>query len=172
MRIGELADRAGVSTRALRYYEQQGLLVSRRSSNGYRRYEESDLRLVQEIRSLLSAGFTLEDARPFVNCLRAGNEAGASCPESRAVYRRKLAEIDAEIRTLIRRRTEVADQLARACPGCALFPEETNDHADRGELRRAGTARRQAGTGRVLGRLVPPVQDDRADPGGDRGGVR
>ncbi|GAA1817827.1 MerR family transcriptional regulator [Actinomadura chokoriensis] len=164
MRIGELAARAGVSTRTLRYYEQQGLLPARRASNGYRQYEESDLRLVSEIRSLLAAGFTLDDARPFVDCLRAGHADGASCPESVAVYRRKLAEIDAEIRTLIRLRADVADQLARACPGCALSTEATNDRSDQRELRRAGAARRQAGTGRILGGLVPALQDDRADP--------
>ncbi|GII63708.1 MerR family transcriptional regulator [Sphaerisporangium krabiense] len=120
MRIGELARRAGVSTRALRYYEQQGLLSARRSSNGYREYDEADLKLVAEIRSLLTVGFTLEDARPFVNCLRAGNESGNACPESVEVYRRKLAEIDEQIRTLFGRRAEVAAQLAEACPGCAL----------------------------------------------------
>ena len=162
MRIGELADRTGVSTRALRYYEQQGLLPVRRTANGYRQYEESDLRLVSEIRSLLAAGFTLRDTRPFVDCLRAGHEAGGSCPESVAVYRRKLGEIDAEIRTLIRQRADVADQLARACPGCALYREEADDHAHHGELRRAGAPRRQAGTGRLLGRMVPALQDDRA----------
>ncbi|GAA4637621.1 hypothetical protein GCM10023196_092150 [Actinoallomurus vinaceus] len=172
MRIGELAERAGVSTRALRYYEQQGLLPARRAANGYREYDESDLRLVVEIRSLLTAGFTLEDARPFVDCLRSGQSTGASCPESVAVYRRKLAEIDAEIRDLIRRRIDVADQLARACPGCALFPEGTDDHADQREFRRARAPRRDADTGRLLGGVVPSVQDDRSDPGADRGGVR
>ncbi|MFD0856678.1 MerR family transcriptional regulator [Actinomadura adrarensis] len=130
MRIGELAERAGVSTRALRYYEQQGLLVARRSSNGYRQYDESDLRLVQEIRSLLDSGFTLADARPFVDCLRAGHAKGGSCPESVAVYRRKLHEIDAEIRTLIRRRADLADQLAHACPGCALTSQDADAHSD------------------------------------------
>ncbi|MDH2429218.1 MerR family transcriptional regulator [Sphaerisporangium sp. TRM90804] len=120
MRIGELARRAGVSTRALRYYEQQGLLASRRTSNGYREYDEFDVKLVAEIRSLLTVGFTLEDARPFVDCLRAGNHAGNACPESVEVYRRKLAEIDDGIRTLLLRRAEVAAQLAGACPGCAL----------------------------------------------------
>jgi DNA-binding transcriptional MerR regulator len=164
MRIGELAERAGVSTRALRYYEQQGLLAARRSSNGYRQYDESDVRLVQEIRSLLHSGFTLEDARPFVNCLRAGHEKGGSCPESVAVYRRKLAEVDAEIRTLINRRAELADQLAQACPGCALVPEDPDAHTDRRDLRRPGAPGRQAGTGRLLGGLVPSLQDDRADP--------
>ncbi|MET8047243.1 MULTISPECIES: MerR family transcriptional regulator [unclassified Streptosporangium] len=120
MRIGELARRAGVSTRALRYYEQQGLITARRSANGYREYGETDLRLVSEIRSLLAVGFTLEDARPFVACLRAGHALGGSCPESVAVYQRKLAEIDDEIRTLLTRRAEVAAQLTTACPGCVL----------------------------------------------------
>jgi DNA-binding transcriptional MerR regulator len=163
VRIGELAQRAGVSTRALRYYEQQGLIPARRTANGYRHYDEPDLKLVTEIRTLLAAGFTLEDARPFVDCLRAGHEMGGSCPESVAVYRRKLAEIDAEIRALIRRRTEVAEQFAHACPGCVLSPEERHDHADHRELRRAGPPQRQAGTGRLLGGVVPAVQDDRAD---------
>ncbi|MBO2450495.1 MerR family transcriptional regulator [Actinomadura barringtoniae] len=112
MKIGELAGRAGVSTRALRYYEQQGLLPARRGANGYREYEESDLKLVAEIRTLVSSGFTLEDARPFVECLRAGNETGNACPDSLAVSRRKLAEIDAEIRTLLKRRAEILSQLS------------------------------------------------------------
>ncbi|MEV7008326.1 MerR family transcriptional regulator [Streptosporangium sp. NPDC051022] len=124
MRIGELARRTGVSTRALRYYEQQGLIVARRASNGYREYSEADLRLVAEIRTLMTVGFTLEDARPFVACLRAGHDSGASCPESVAVYRRKLAEIDDEIRALLVRRAEVAGQLSAACPGCVFTKQE------------------------------------------------
>ena len=115
MRIGEFAVRAGVSPRALRYYEEQGLLPARREPNGYREYRESDLRLVAEIRTLLAAGFTLEDTRPFVDCLRAGHDSGAVCPESVSVSRRRLAEIDAEIRALLRRRAEITGQLAQAC---------------------------------------------------------
>ncbi|GHE38857.1 MerR family transcriptional regulator [Streptosporangium violaceochromogenes] len=125
MRIGELARKAGVSTRALRYYEQQGLITARRAANGYREYGEADLRLVTEVKALLTVGFTVEDARPFVACLRAGHESGGLCPESIAVYRRKLAEIDDEIRTLLLRRTEVAGQLSAACRGCATKREKT-----------------------------------------------
>ncbi|MFB9834664.1 MerR family transcriptional regulator [Actinoallomurus acaciae] len=158
MRIGELAERAGVSARALRYYEQQGLISARRGTNGYRQYDESDVRLVAEIRSLLAVGFTLEDARPFVDCLRAGHEAGGSCPESVAVSRRKLAEIDAEIRALIRRRAEVAAQLTYTCPGCDLFPAEGDDAP-----RRAAAPRRQVTTGRLLGGVSPSAHDDQAD---------
>jgi DNA-binding transcriptional MerR regulator len=56
MKIGELADRAGVAPRMLRYYEQQGLLAARRSDNGYRDYDESDVGRAQRIRSLIRAG--------------------------------------------------------------------------------------------------------------------
>jgi thioredoxin 1 len=75
MRIGELASRAGTSARSVRYYEQQGLLLVRRRANGYRDYDEADLLLVREIRSLLVNGFDLDEIRPFVDCLHAGIEA-------------------------------------------------------------------------------------------------
>jgi DNA-binding transcriptional MerR regulator len=94
MRIGELAERVGTSTRALRHYESLGLLSARRTSNGYREYDDSDVRVVREIRTLVGIGFALEETRPFVECLRAGYESGDSCPASVAVYRRKIAEID------------------------------------------------------------------------------
>ncbi|MEU8249845.1 MerR family transcriptional regulator [Nonomuraea sp. NPDC048916] len=124
MRIGELARRTGASSRSLRYYEQHGLLTTRRGSNGYREYAEDDVRLVAEIRALLSVGFTLEDTRPFVDCLRAGHSTGGSCLESIAVYQRKLAQIDDELRVLLARRAEVAAQLAESCPGCFLKGEK------------------------------------------------
>jgi hypothetical protein len=49
------------------------------------------VRLVREIRSLQAVGFSLEDVRPFVECLLAGHESGDECPASVEVYRRKLA---------------------------------------------------------------------------------
>ncbi|SRR6266487_238031 len=128
MRIGELAARVGTSTRTLRYYEARGLLRARRSVNGYRDYDEEDLRVVREIRTLLDIGFGLDETRPFVDCLRAGNAAGDACPASLEVYRRKLAELDACIARLQAVRGQVSEQLATAermrqpAPRCALTP--------------------------------------------------
>jgi DNA-binding transcriptional MerR regulator len=114
MRIGELAERAGTSPRALRYYEQHGLIAARRTSNGYREYDETDLRLVREIRSLLDIGFNLEDTRPFVECLRSGRSSGAQCPGSVEVLGRKLADLDAYIERLQAVRRLIAEELSRA----------------------------------------------------------
>ncbi|MFJ3960171.1 MerR family transcriptional regulator [Streptomyces sp. NPDC090036] len=114
MRIGELAERAGTSTRTLRYYESRGLLPARRAGNGYRTYDEDDLRLLSQIRMLQDFGFELEETRPFVDCLRAGHPAGDSCPASLAVYRRKLAELDGLIGQLADVREQLGRQLADA----------------------------------------------------------
>ncbi|CAM5390491.1 MerR family transcriptional regulator [Streptomyces pilosus] len=114
MRIGELAARAGTTTRTLRYYESRGLLPARRTANGHRTYDESDLRLLRQIRTLQDFGFDLEETRPFVECLRAGHPEGDACPASLQVYRRKLDELDALIEELRTVRAEVGRQLARA----------------------------------------------------------
>lgn len=114
MRIGELAEQAGTSTRTLRYYEQHGLLSARRTTNGYRDYDQGDLRLVREIRSLLEIGFNLEETRPFVECLRSGNESGAQCPASIEVLARKLADLDDCIAQLVAVRARMSRELAQA----------------------------------------------------------
>ncbi|MEU5847473.1 MerR family transcriptional regulator [Saccharopolyspora shandongensis] len=134
MRIGELARRVGTTTRALRFYEAQGLLEARRTANGYREYGEEDARLVNEIRALQAVGFSLDDTRPFVECLRAGNESGDSCADSIDVYQRKLAEVDACLEQLNAVRTSLLRKLGTALarhPGtCGVAdrnPSEANE---------------------------------------------
>ncbi|MFF5016876.1 MerR family transcriptional regulator [Streptomyces sp. NPDC001165] len=114
MRIGELAARAGTTTRTLRYYEARGLLPARRDDKGHRTYDEADVRLLRQIRTLQDFGFDLEETRPFVECLRAGHPEGDSCPASLVVYRHKLDELDALIGQLTAVREQVAGQLRRA----------------------------------------------------------
>jgi DNA-binding transcriptional MerR regulator len=124
VRIGELGRRAGVSPRTLRHYEELGLLAARRRSNGYRDYDERDLQLVAEIRSLVDLGFALEETRPFVECLRAGHPTGASCEDSRAVQRQKLAEVDEWLERMHAVRRELVAQLGDPPTPRCCFSEE------------------------------------------------
>ncbi|GAB3979575.1 redox-sensitive transcriptional activator SoxR [Plantactinospora veratri] len=57
--IGELAERSGVPASALRFYERQGLIGSRRTSGNQRRYHRSTLRKVAFIRASQSVGIPL-----------------------------------------------------------------------------------------------------------------
>jgi len=67
VKIGELAERTGVSARMLRYYEQQHLLTSVRAANGYRSYEPRDVERVQQIRALQDAGLPTRFVRAVLD---------------------------------------------------------------------------------------------------------
>src|SRR3954451_6788406 len=113
MLIGELAELAGTSARTLRYYEEQGLVHPQRDAHGYRQYDDAELRVVHEIRSLLAVGFGMDDIKPFVECLRTTGSAHV-CPDSVAVLRRKLAEVDGLIEELTDVRLRLHTQLTQA----------------------------------------------------------
>ncbi|QIJ64608.1 MerR family transcriptional regulator [Streptomyces sp. JB150] len=69
MFIGELSRRTGVSTRSLRYYEQQGLLRPQRRASGYREFDESDVAAVRRVRILLAAGLNTDLIREVLPCM-------------------------------------------------------------------------------------------------------
>ncbi|SCG40123.1 MerR family transcriptional regulator [Micromonospora humi] len=69
MRIGELATRAGVSVRALRYYEQQELLDSTRSASGQRHYPDDAVERVRLIQQLYAAGLSSRSIVDLLPCV-------------------------------------------------------------------------------------------------------
>jgi len=90
--IGELARQAGVTTSALRYYEEVGLLPAPARVSGQRRYPESAARLVAAILLYSDAGFTLAEQKALM-------AAQAGTPGWRQLAQRKLAELDEQIAT-------------------------------------------------------------------------
>jgi DNA-binding transcriptional MerR regulator len=112
MQISELAGRAGVTVKAVRYYEQLGLLEPDRLPNGYRDYGDDQLRAVLEIRELAETGIPPGKAAPFIDCLGAGHTRSDECPASVAAYRDGIAELDAAIAELERRRARLSRRLA------------------------------------------------------------
>ena len=66
MLIGDLAERTGLATSAIRYYEQQGLIPRARRVAGRRQFDEKDLAPLLVVRLAIDAGFTLSEARQLV----------------------------------------------------------------------------------------------------------
>ncbi|MGE5391209.1 MAG: MerR family transcriptional regulator [Deltaproteobacteria bacterium] len=66
-RINELARLAGVSVRTLRYYDEVGLLIPKRSEAGYRLYEEAELKKLQQILFWRELDFPLEKIKGLVS---------------------------------------------------------------------------------------------------------
>jgi DNA-binding transcriptional MerR regulator len=114
MRISEVAHGAGVTTKTVRYYESVGLVSASRLPNGYRDYDESDVRLVREIHALGALGIRAEQSRPFLDCLVSGHERADDCSAAIGAYRAAIDELDSRIAELSSRRTAIAELLATA----------------------------------------------------------
>lgn len=119
MRIGELAGKAGVSTRALRYYEEQGLLQPQRTTSGQRVYPESAVDRVGIIQQLYTAGLAsrlIGVLLPAIDARRVGPELLQRLLDERSRIEAKVAELqDAGRRldTLIDLATHPSNE---ACP--------------------------------------------------------
>lgn len=123
MRIGELANRAGVSIKAVRYYERLGLVEAAREPNGYRSFSEDDVRTVTEVRELSEVGISPLKAGPFVECLDLGHEHGDECVSSLAVYSDTIADLDRMIEALSIRRDALRQRLDQSAS--RTFTKET-----------------------------------------------
>lgn len=110
MRIGELATATGVTPRALRHYEQEGLISSTRATNGYRDYDERAATRVRNIRYLLAAGLTLDDVRAFAGCLDGDMSTAPPSPSGLRIAQDRLAVLNRRIAA----QTEARDRLAAA----------------------------------------------------------
>lgn len=113
MRIGDLARTAGVTPKAIRYYESLGLLVPERLANGYREYGEQDVRVVREVRRLIELGIPAARTRPFLDCLADHGEID-DCPSSLAGYRAAIDDLTGRIRELTQRRDALSRRLKKA----------------------------------------------------------
>lgn len=68
MKISELSNQTGVSTRSIRYYEKKRLIQPSRKENGYRVYEEQDIERVKAIQLFLDIGLKTDEIQPVIAC--------------------------------------------------------------------------------------------------------
>jgi len=112
--IGEMAERSGVTTSALRYYESEGLISSQRSSGRQRRYSRDMLRRVAFVRIAQRVGLSLDDIRSALVLL----------PDSRTPTKTDWARLSRSWRPLLDEQiavlTRLRDQLD-SCIGCGCL---------------------------------------------------
>ncbi|WP_131740204.1 MerR family transcriptional regulator [Actinomadura roseirufa] len=108
MRIGELASRAGVSVRSLRYYEEQGLLTSTRSPSGQRHYTDDRVERVRFIQRLYAAGLSSRTIAEVIPCVDSPSEETSDAAFERMV--RERGRLSEHIADLVRTR-DALDEL-------------------------------------------------------------
>jgi MerR family transcriptional regulator, redox-sensitive transcriptional activator SoxR len=112
--IGELSERSGIATSAIRYYEERGLVRSRRTTGNQRRYERSMLRRLAFIRTAQRVGLTLDEIEEALAALPS-NRTPTKADWSR-LSRGWRPRLDAQIAQLERLRDTLD-----SCIGCGCL---------------------------------------------------
>lgn len=112
MLIGELADRLGMPTETIRYYERRGLLDEpSRAANGYRIYTVSTLARLRFIRAAQTAGLTLAEIAGIIETRDHGT---APCTHVTGLLTTKLDDVRDRQRQLATLKTEIEALIERS----------------------------------------------------------
>lgn len=114
MRINEVARKTGLSSKAIRFYEEKALITPPlRGENGYRYYSPQQIRELTLLRHARQAGFSLQECRDLIKLL---NDPHRHSAEVKQRTERRIAAIEAQIRDLAAVRDSL-QKLVQCCPG-------------------------------------------------------
>ena len=138
LKIGQLAQQAGVTPKAIRFYEAKRVLPRpTRGANSYRLYGQDALETLTFVKQAAGLGLTLAEIREIIAIRQGG---GPPCPHVHRLLQDKARELDRKLRDLIGMRRQIRRSLAawsRRKPGrAAVCPHIEGQRA-------AGTARRR-----------------------------
>lgn len=122
MNIGEVSGRSGLPAKTIRYYEDIGLIMPLRDTNGYRAFRTRDLHKLAFLGRARALGFTIEDCR---NLLALWED--QDCASADVMIETKIAELGTMHDTLTR--------LVEACagdhrPDCPILKDLASDDAE------------------------------------------
>jgi MerR family redox-sensitive transcriptional activator SoxR len=106
--IGEIAGRSGVAASALRFYEEQGLITSRRTSGNQRQYQRSTLRRIAFIQAAQRVGLALAEIKSALDSL----------PDDRTPTRADWSKLSKSWRTRLDERISELERLRDDLDGC------------------------------------------------------
>jgi MerR family copper efflux transcriptional regulator len=114
MNISDVAKRTGLTSKAIRFYEEKGLVTApARSENGYRSYEQKHLEELTLLRQARQVGFNLEECRELIGLF---NNPQRHSADVKARTLQKVADIERHIEELKDMRQQLL-ALAESCPG-------------------------------------------------------
>ncbi len=128
MNIGEVANRAGLPAKTIRYYEDIGLVRPMRDSNGYRAFRESDLHKLAFLGRARALGFSIADCRAL---LQLYEDESRTASEVKDIAQVHLSRIEAKISDLAEMRDTLRDLVGRCSgddrPDCPILKSLADD---------------------------------------------
>lgn len=122
MNIKEVAERAGLPAKTIRYYEEIGLIRPLRGANGYRAFRESDLHKLAFLGRARGLGFTIEECRRL---LALYEDRGRASADVKALAETHLRDMEAKIAELRAMQATLRDLVAHCAgdhrPDCPIL---------------------------------------------------
>ena len=127
--IKAIAEKTGKTSRALRYYEQLGILTPEmRTKSGYRMYSEKSVFQIEWIDKLNRLGFSLPEIKSFLASFEAIESASDLMAQMGALYQAKLFEVEQQIAQLTQLSAELQESIAftNQCKPCHLRVDQSD----------------------------------------------
>lgn len=113
MNIGDVAKRAGLPAKTIRYYEDIGLVKPPRDLNGYRVFRESDLHKLAFLSRARALGFTIEDCRTLLTLYEDQSRASADVKDLAEAHLHKIEEKIVQLQSM----RDTLSELVHSCAG-------------------------------------------------------
>lgn len=113
MNIGDVANRAGLPPKTIRYYEDIGLIAPLRDSNGYRRFRDSDLHKLAFLGRARALGFTIEDCRTLLALYDDKTRASADVKDLAQAHLHTIEDKIAQLKSM----RDTLSDLVQSCAG-------------------------------------------------------
>ncbi|GGB90961.1 Cu(I)-responsive transcriptional regulator [Marivita lacus] len=113
MNIGDVAQRAGLPPKTIRYYEDIGLITPLRDTNGYRLFRESDLHKLAFLGRARALGFTIEDCRTLLALYEDNTRASADVKDLAQAHLTKIEDKIAQLQSM----RDTLSELVHSCAG-------------------------------------------------------
>ena len=110
LKIGQLARRAGVTPKAIRFYERKGILPApKRGSNAYRIYDDDAAEVLRFVKQAIGLGLTLAEIKDILVIRQGGRP---PCAHVHQLLRDKAVELDRKLDDLVEVRKRIRRSLA------------------------------------------------------------
>ena len=113
MNIGDVAKRAGLPAKTIRYYEDIGLIKPPRDANGYRAFRDSDLHKLAFLSRARALGFTIEDCRTLLTLYEDQSRASADVKDLAEAHLHKIEDKITQLQSM----RDTLSELVRSCAG-------------------------------------------------------
>lgn len=128
MKISDVALQVGLTPKAIRLYEAEGLIQPRRTASGYRRFTQSDLQDLNFLAHARAMGFSLKECSDLMKLYK---DSGRASADVKSLAAKKLEDLDAQLTRLKTLRFSLKSWIDHcpgdASPACPIIQRLAND---------------------------------------------